>query len=370
MTSFSTEQVPWTEQQDYVLSAKLTAITLLVVVALWLLYLLVLKILGLFECNAGTTIVCKEGKKTQTDKPKKLTSKDMRKRLDALVKKLEEELKGADLFAPLPPTEDCAICLVPFSRLNYEIRYMACCGNEICRACYKENEESINKQNEEKNAGKKLAFTCPFCREPNPTCFDEVHAQLQARCLKNDHIAFTKMGDIYRRGEGGIVRDYLKALDCYIRAVELGSPAACTQIGGCYFEGHGLSVNEEKSAFFGRVGALRGSLVARYNVGVLEYYDLGNHEIAIRHWKIAAEAGDEDSLNKLWDIYADLKLAGRDFITEEYLSFASRACHDARMEVWSEEREKHQSEELTVGPSTALADLCSLLQQQSSGLLC
>ena len=37
--------------------------------------------------------------------------------MDLLVKKLEEELKGADLFAPLPPTEDCAICFVPLARL-------------------------------------------------------------------------------------------------------------------------------------------------------------------------------------------------------------------------------------------------------------
>jgi hypothetical protein len=29
-----------------------------------------------------------------------------------------------------------------------------------------ENKESIDKQNEEKSAGKKTAFTCPFCREP------------------------------------------------------------------------------------------------------------------------------------------------------------------------------------------------------------
>ena len=51
----------------------------------------------------------KKGKKAQAGKPKKLTPKDVGKRLDTLAKKLEEELKGADLFAPLPPTDDCAI---------------------------------------------------------------------------------------------------------------------------------------------------------------------------------------------------------------------------------------------------------------------
>ena len=104
----------------------------------------------------------KKGKKTQAGKPKKLTPKDVGKRLDGLVKKLEEELKGADLFASLLPTEVCAICLVPLSPIKCDAVYKACCGKEICKACFEENKASIKKQNEEKSAGMKLAFTCPF----------------------------------------------------------------------------------------------------------------------------------------------------------------------------------------------------------------
>lgn len=37
----------------------------------------------------------KKGKKAQAGKPKKLTPKDIGKRLDALARKLEEDLKGA-----------------------------------------------------------------------------------------------------------------------------------------------------------------------------------------------------------------------------------------------------------------------------------
>ena len=110
MTSFSAEQVPWAEQQDYVLSVKIGAITLISTVVLWLLLLLVLKIL----------IMGEKDKKTQARKSTKLTRK-VKGELDALVKKLEREweLKGADLFAPLPSTEDCAICFVPLSRLTF-----------------------------------------------------------------------------------------------------------------------------------------------------------------------------------------------------------------------------------------------------------
>ncbi len=294
----------------------------------------------------GTTMG-KKGKKAQAGKPKKLTPKDIGKRLDVLAKNLEEETKGADLFAPPPPTEDCAICFVPLSHVKSDSVYQACCGKEICKACVMENKASIKKQNEEKNAGKKLALTCPFCREPEPTCNDEEFARLQARCLKNDHNAFALMGGIYHRGEYGAPKDDLKSLDCWIQAVELGSPNACSFIGTSYEEGNGLAVNKERVALFEQVGALRGDLCARNNIGCTEYYDFGNHEIAIRHWKIAAEAGDQKSLDSLRDIYnADGKKPGKEFITKEYLESTYRACHEAQLEFASEEREKHRGQDL------------------------
>ena len=283
----------------------------------------------------------KKGKKAQAGKPKKLTPKDIGKRLDVLAKKLEEELKGADLFAPLPPTEDCAICLVPISRLNSDTLYKACCGKEFCVACTLENEEAIKKQNEE-NGGKKILFTCPFCREPKPTTGQELLLQLQSRCLQNDHTAFGLMGDVYWKGEWETAKDDLKAFDCWIRAVELGSPDACVSIGTSYDLGSGVAVNKKRAALFQRVGALRGYIYGRQNIGCTEYFDLGNHEIGIRHWKIAAEAGHQDSLSNLRHIYnANGKKPGKEFISKEYLDKVRRACREAQEEVKSEEREKH-----------------------------
>ena len=255
----------------------------------------------------------KKGKKAQAGKPKKLTPKDIGKRLDVLAKNLEEELEGADLFAPLPPTEDCAICLVRLSHEKCEIRYMACCGNYICLACTIEHKEAIQKQNED-NADKKAAFTCPFCREPEPTNMGYVR-QLQARCLKNDHQAFFLLGEYYLTGKyDETPKDDLKALDYSIRAVELGSPEACTSIGISYDLGEAVAVDKKRATLFERAGAARGCFGARHNIGVTEYYRLGNHEIAIRHWKIAAEAGHQLSLNALRKIYnADGKKPGKEF---------------------------------------------------------
>ena len=282
----------------------------------------------------------KKGKKGQAGKPKKPTPKDLSKRLNALAKNLEEERKGADLFAPLPPTEDCAICLVPLSRVVQNSHYRACCGNMICVGCARENIALIKKQNEE-NPGKKVAFTCPFCRELPPLS-DEVVRRLEARALKKDYIAVRSLGCYFYEGSYGVPKDDLKALDYWIRAVELGSPHACTDIGLCYSDGCGISKDMERKALFYIIGAMRGDIYARHNIGNSEYSDRGNPEVGIRHWKIAAEAGSQPSLNKLKDIYnADGKLPGKEFISKECMDSLYRVCHDAQKEVKSEGREKH-----------------------------
>ena len=282
----------------------------------------------------------KKGKRAQAGKPKKLTPKDVGKRLDVLAKKVLEELEGADLFAPLPPTEDCAICFVPLSRLTSEKWYQTCCGKEICWACFKENEESIKKLNEEKNTSKKVAFTCPFCREPRPS-MDEYVRQLEARTLKNDYRALTSLGSFFMQGSNGLPKNNLKGLDYLIKAVELGSAEACGGIGNIYDEGTGVGIDRVRAALFERVGALRGSIIARHNIGISEY-ESGNHGIGIRHWKVAAEAGSQPSIDTLKKIYnADGKRPGKEFITKECMDSLYRVCHDAQEEVKSEEREKH-----------------------------
>jgi TPR repeat protein len=170
--------------------------------------------------------------------------------------------------------------------------------------------------------------------------------QLQAKCLKNDHIALGMIGDRYRTGRYGLPKDDLKALDCWIRAVELGSPDSCVNIGACYHEGKGVAMNEERAALFVRVGALRGDIVARHNIGCSEYSNFGNHENGIRHWKISAEAGYQPSLNALRKIYnADGKQPGKEFISQEEMDTIYRSGHEAQMEVKTEEREKHRSED-------------------------
>ena len=290
----------------------------------------------------------KKGKKAQAGKPKKLTPKDVSKRLDALVKKLEEELKGADLFAPLPPMGDCVICCLPLSRIFGNSAYNACCQKWICTGCDREHGDSIEKLNEKSK--RSIPHTCPFCRAPEPTTTKEYACQLESRALQNDGSACVSLGEMLSLGEyPGVPEDKFKALELYIRAAEIGSAESRTQdvaeayahIADYYKRGILVPQNFEKAKLFDRMAAVKGSVWSRHGIGLFEYYDAGNHELGIRHWKIAAEGGSQASLNELKSIYfADGKKLGKEFVSKEYLDKAYRMCHAAQEEVKSEGRKK------------------------------
>ena len=71
----------------------------------------------------------KGGKRTLAGKNKKITWKEIGKRLNELPKK---ELKGTDHFKSLPPMGECPVCIMPYSRASDQMLYLECCGNTIC----------------------------------------------------------------------------------------------------------------------------------------------------------------------------------------------------------------------------------------------
>ena len=293
----------------------------------------------------------KKGKKAQAGKAKKLTPKDIGKRLDALVKKLEEELEGADLFAPPPPMDDCPICLVRLSFCSDQCAYQACCGKQICIACFEENKNFIKKENK-RNAGKKdrkeKAHTCPLCRQAEPADEEDYLRQLEAKFSSlGDKVSCVSLGTYLMFGRNGSTRkDELKGLYCLIKAAELGSPESCVCLGIIFREGIGLSIDMDKAALFDKVAAIRGDVQARHNIGTAEYRVFGNYELGIRHWKISAEAGYQQSLKSLTKVYnADGKRPGKEFISKEDMDKIYRDCHEAQEMIKSEEREKYLHEE-------------------------
>jgi TPR repeat protein len=255
------------------------------------------------------------------------------KRLDALAKQVEEELKGADLFGPPPPMDDCGVCLVPSPRTGNKVFYQGCCGKSICKGCFKENRLVIEKMNQ--------ALTCPFCRVPWPSDTEYVR-QLEVRASKGDCTACGMLGNAFDKGFLGVNKNEMKALHYYILAVEFGSGLVCGSIGKILEEGEGVPVDTGKAALFYRAGALRGDVVSRHMLGDLEYDHFGNHELAIRHWKIAAAAGCQPSLTRLRNIYnANGKKPGKEFIAKDELDSIYRMGHEAQQDIKSEEREKH-----------------------------
>ena len=166
------------------------------------------------------------------------------------------------------------------------------------------------------------------------------------RASKEDARALFNLGAYSLDGKSGPPKDHLKAIDCFIRAIELGSREVCSKIVLCFHDGNGVAKDMNRVILFSRVGALRGDINARHNIGILEYQVLGNHDVAIRHWKISAEGGNQMSIEWLNRIFnADGKMPGIESISKEDMDNIYRAGHTAQEEIKSEEREKYVREE-------------------------
>ena len=154
--------------------------------------------------------------------------------------------------------------------------------------------------------------------------------------LQNDAMAFLHMGS----KEFNRTKNELKAIEYFIRATELGSAEACSALAECLRQVSVLS-DSGRSVVFYKAGAVRGCITGRWNIGLLDY-EAGKCEEGIRHFKIAAEAGFQQALDKLKKIFlANGQEPGKEFITKTYLDRTFRICHAAQKEVESEERKKH-----------------------------
>lgn len=287
----------------------------------------------------------KKGKKAQAGKPKKLRAKDINKSLDELVEKIEKELKGADPYAPLPPTEDCPICLLPQSRELENSAYKPCCGQSICVGCCRESSAFLEVQNSKRAAKNKplLPHTCPLCRGLTPSEGEECTRRMMLRASKNDSIACLEIGMSYLLGDRFVPKDELKGIEYLIRAVELGSADACVNFAEIYGGNNEpiplVPPDHARSVLFYRASAQRGNIVGCHNVGSYEHSS-GNYDLAVYKWKIAAAVGCQRSMDVLQEIYME-DMPGKEFICKEDLDGTYRVCYDAQQALMSEEREKH-----------------------------
>lgn len=212
----------------------------------------------------------------------------------------------SDLFNP-PPKEECPICFLPFPNDEEEQKYQPCCGKILCAGCIVENQRVIMEENAKREAkmtanhGRFLPLLedcCPFCREPLASSHEEHNERIKKRMALNDPWAFYTMSCQCREGAYGHPRDERKSFELCLRAVELGSIPACYNLSCKYREGLGVERDLAKYRHYTELAAKRGDVNAWYNLGNIEYR-AGNCGLALKHWMVAAKAGDDDSLNNV-----------------------------------------------------------------------
>ena len=117
-------------------------------------------------------------------------------------------------------------------------------------------------------------------------------------------------------------------------ADDLGYSTAMMEVERVYATGqHGATRDVDKGRKYSEVAVKLGNVHARLPLGMLEAEE-GNIDLAIRHWKVAASAGDERSVKKLWAFFY------RKALEKAELEVTLRAHKEACDVVNSEERER------------------------------
>ena len=118
----------------------------------------------------------------------------------------------------------------------------------------------------------------------------------------DDAVAIYDMGSCYSSGRYGLPLDYAKALELWHRAKELGCAEAHYSIGAAYYFGRGVERNEKKAVHYYELAAMGGDVESRYNLGAIEF-NAGSMDRAVKHHMIAAGCGDNDSLEKIKQMF-------------------------------------------------------------------
>jgi len=142
---------------------------------------------------------------------------------------------------------------------------------------------------------------------------------------------------MYRDGKKGLARDEAKALELLHRATDLGSTHALGNLGWALLYGElGLTKDVVKGWAYVEDAAKKGSVASRFILGGIEKH-YQRHDLAIRHYKLAAAAGDKDATKPLWNYFSSDKL------TKAELEEILRAHHEACDEMNSEERGRYEA---------------------------
>jgi TPR repeat protein len=211
------------------------------------------------------------------------------------------------------PINDFADEHVELAKLDME-RYYPCCGKSICRVCTHSLATSGNNER------------CAFCNADRKSfTADESIKAILKRVEVNDPGAIFVLAYSYDYGLNGVQQDHSKAMELYARAADLGCSKGHNRLAGIYYEWGNL----KKSKFHSEAAAMAGCEYARSTVGYMEHV-AGNVERAIKHWSIAASAGDYDSMNQLRRYFKE-GLVSRESI-DSILAAYNNSCAEMRSE--------------------------------------
>jgi tetratricopeptide (TPR) repeat protein len=193
---------------------------------------------------------------------------------------------------------DCPICMIPLPLDPEKSSIMSCFSKMICGGC---DHANVIRELQEK-----LEQKCPFCRKPIKTD-KEKEENVMKRIEANDPKAIFQQGGKYcDKG------DYNSAFEYFTKAAKLGDIDAHFQLAVCYALGRGVENDEKKEVFHLEEAAIGGHPIARHYIGNHEGCN-GRIERAIKHWIIAANLGDDDSVEVLREEYAQGRISKESF---------------------------------------------------------
>jgi tetratricopeptide (TPR) repeat protein len=214
--------------------------------------------------------------------------KNHRKQHKKACKKRMAEIHDDRLFTQPDESHrgECPICCLPLSLDEEKIMVNSCCCQYICNGC----DHAISLHEREQG----LEHKCPYCREPVPETEEEHDQNYVKRAKANDPTAIFHVGKKCL-GEG----DYEGVFHYWKKAAALGHTDAHFNLSIMYRKGqNGVERDMKKSMYHLEEVAIGGHDTARYNLGVLEGRN-GRTDRAVKHYIIAANLGDDDSLEKV-----------------------------------------------------------------------
>ncbi len=245
------------------------------------------------DCNDGCDLVkyCSDN-----------CQKNHREQHEDECKKKLAEMHGKQLFTQpdISHLGECPICCLPMPIDMRKSTFMGCCCKIICMGCKHANQKRENEQG--------LEQRCPFCREPAPESEEGHYKNVMKRVKKHDPVAMTHKGRKYAR-EG----DYGKSFEYFTKATELGDVEAHVCLATLYYNGDGVEKDEKKAVYHWEQAAIGGHPHARCALGSHEKKINGRFERAAKHFIIAANLGDDDSLKHIKALFVQGIVSKEDY---------------------------------------------------------